>query len=234
MGGGREYTYSIRICKLEARTNFLSNFKWPSSQDQQKTIVRRLITSKVTLTDQSHFILIFVLRKATLPNRINSVAWMNAVTPTPYHECTQLVWIKVALRSRQTACIHGTELVWQRSFTVRSYCDRVHSWYGVDVTAVIHGTELMWPWAFMVRSWCDSAKSFHVVPVYTVQWKFIWQIFSFLSFINDEKIHQISYIRTQPCPMTLRSWCNLVKWPYGVKKICIKWLLPVKVTLEVI
>ena len=138
------------------------------------------------MTSQSHFMLMFVLRKATLPNRINSVPWMNAVTPTPYHECTQLVWIKVALRSRQTACIHGTELVWPRSFMVRSYCDRVHSWYGVDVTAVIHGTELMWPRAFMVRSWCDSAKSFHVVPVYTVQWKFVWRIFSFLSFINDE------------------------------------------------
>ncbi len=116
---------------------------------------------------------------------------------------------------------------------VQSWCDRGHSWYGVDVTAVIHGMELMWPRAFMVRSWCDSPKSFHVVSVYTVQWQFIWRIFSFLSFINDEKIHQISYIRTQP-PSTLRSWCNLVKWPYGVIKICIKWLLPVKVTLEVI
>jgi hypothetical protein len=115
---------------------------------------------------------------------------------------------------------------------VRSLCDRGRSWYGVDVTAVIHGTELMCPRAFMVRSWCDSAKSFHVVPVYTVQWQFIWRICSFLSFINDEKIHQISYTRTQSS--TLRSWCNLVKWPYGVKKISIKWLLPVKVTLEVI
>ncbi len=56
--------------------------------------------------------------------------------------------------------------------------------------------------------------------------------FSFLSFINEEKIHQISYIRTQPS--TLRSWCNLVEWPYRVKKISIKWLLPVKVTLKVI
>jgi hypothetical protein len=73
VGGVREYTYSIRICKLEARKIFISHFKWPSSQDQQKTIVHRLITSKVTLTGQSHFTLIFVLRKATLPNRINSV-----------------------------------------------------------------------------------------------------------------------------------------------------------------
>ncbi len=159
-------------------------FKGPSSQDQQKTIRRRLITSKITLTVQSHFMLIFVLRKVTLPNRINSVPWMHAVTPTPYHECTQSVqktfwlsWMKVTWRSRQTACIHGTELVWLRSFMVRSWCDRVHSWYGVDVTACIHGTEMMWLRAFMVRSWCDlaccwcdSAKSFCVhCTVYPAQ-----------------------------------------------------------------
>jgi hypothetical protein len=53
--------------------NFLFYFKGPSSQDQQKTIRRCLITSKVTLTSQSHLMLIFVLRKVTLPNRINSV-----------------------------------------------------------------------------------------------------------------------------------------------------------------
>ncbi len=50
-----------------------TNFKFPS-QDQQKTFVRRLITSKVTLTGQSHFMLILELRKATLPNRRNVVA----------------------------------------------------------------------------------------------------------------------------------------------------------------
>jgi hypothetical protein len=41
---------------------FLSYFKGPSLKDQQKTIRRRLITFKVTLTGQSHFMLIFVLR----------------------------------------------------------------------------------------------------------------------------------------------------------------------------
>jgi hypothetical protein len=69
---------------------FLSYFKGPSSQDQQKTIRHRLITSKVTLTGQSHIMLIFVLRKVTFPNRINSLP-MNAVTLTPNHECMQLV-----------------------------------------------------------------------------------------------------------------------------------------------
>ncbi len=73
-GGGVE-SILIRSVFVNWRLGyfFLSYFKGPSSQDQQKTIVRRLITSKVTLTGQSHFMLIFVLRKATLPNRINSV-----------------------------------------------------------------------------------------------------------------------------------------------------------------
>ena len=111
---------------------FLSYFKRPSSQDQQKTIRRSLITFEVTLTGQSHFMLIFVLCKVTLPNRINTIPWISAVTPTLYHECTQLVqktfwlnWMKVTWRSRQTACIHGTELVWPRSFMVWSRFDRV-------------------------------------------------------------------------------------------------------------
>jgi hypothetical protein len=150
LGGGREYTHSIRTGKLEGRMNFFSYFKGPLSRDQQKTIWRRLITFKVTLTGQSHLMLIFVLRKVTLPIHINSVPWINGITPTPYHECTQLVqkilwlnWMKVTWRSRQTAYIHGTELVWPRSFMVRSWCDCVKSWYGVDVTACIQGTEFL-------------------------------------------------------------------------------------------
>ncbi len=72
-GGDREYTHSISIGKLEARIFLLSNFKGPYSHDQQKTIKCLLITSKVTLTGQSHFMLIFVLRKVTLHNYTNSV-----------------------------------------------------------------------------------------------------------------------------------------------------------------
>jgi hypothetical protein len=45
---------------------FLSHFKCPSSQDQQKTKSCRLIFFKVTLTGQSHFMLIFLLRKVKL------------------------------------------------------------------------------------------------------------------------------------------------------------------------
>jgi hypothetical protein len=73
-GGGGVESILIRSVFVNWRLGiFSSQFKWPSSQDQQKTIVRCLITSQVTLTGQSHFMLIFVLRKATLPNRINSV-----------------------------------------------------------------------------------------------------------------------------------------------------------------
>ncbi len=71
--GGREYNHSIPTGKLEARIFFKSYFKGPSSQDQQKTFRHRLITFKVTLTGQSHFILIFVLRKVTLRGHTNSV-----------------------------------------------------------------------------------------------------------------------------------------------------------------
>ncbi len=72
-GGSRVYSFDPYTGKLEARKFFLSSFKGPSSQDQQKTLRGRLITFKVTLTGQSHFMLIFVLRKVTLRSHINSV-----------------------------------------------------------------------------------------------------------------------------------------------------------------
>ncbi len=61
------------IVKLEAQKFFLSHFKWITSQEQQKTNRRRLIIYKVTLTGQSHFMRIFLLRKVTLRDYINSV-----------------------------------------------------------------------------------------------------------------------------------------------------------------
>jgi hypothetical protein len=73
--GGRVESILIRSVMVNWRLGyfFLSHFKGPLSKDQQKTIRRRLITFKVTLTGQSHFKLIFVLREVTLLNRINSV-----------------------------------------------------------------------------------------------------------------------------------------------------------------
>jgi hypothetical protein len=60
---------------------FSSHFKGIPSQDQQKTNRRRLIISKVTLTGQSDFMRIFVLRKVTLRDNINSVQCMYAIGP---------------------------------------------------------------------------------------------------------------------------------------------------------
>ncbi len=81
---------------------------------------------------------IFLLRKVTLCSHINSVPWMYAVTPTPYHDFTQFV---VSVKSLSfslawgffgpIAYIHVTKLVWPRKVTLRSQCTRVRSWYGV-------------------------------------------------------------------------------------------------------
>ena len=60
---------------------FLFHFKGTPSQDQQKTFRRRLITFKVTLTGQSHFMLIFVLRKVALRGHTDSVQWKYAIGP---------------------------------------------------------------------------------------------------------------------------------------------------------
>jgi hypothetical protein len=75
------------------------------------------------------------LRTMNERGHTNSVAWMNAVTPTPYHECTQFVDSVKLLLFRPIANIHGTELVWQRSFMVRSWCDLVKWPYGVQKSA---------------------------------------------------------------------------------------------------
>ncbi len=58
------------------------------------------------------------LRTLNVRGHINSAKSLYAVTPTPYHECTQLVQ-KILL------------------------LNFVHSLYGVGVTAYIHGTGLM-------------------------------------------------------------------------------------------
>ncbi len=60
---------------MEARQFFTFHFKGKPSKDQQKTFRRRLITFKVTLTGQSHFMRILWLRKVTLRSHINSVKW---------------------------------------------------------------------------------------------------------------------------------------------------------------
>ena len=82
-----EWAHLIRNDKLEARQFFLFHFKGTTSQDQQKPNRCRLITFKVTLTGQSHFMRIFLLRKVTLRGHINFVKWtphqQASVSPPP-------------------------------------------------------------------------------------------------------------------------------------------------------
>ncbi len=65
--------------------------------------------------------------------------WIKAVRPPPFHECTQFVYYVKSLYFSLTrgflgpiAYIHGTELVWPRSFMVRIWCDLVKWPYGVQ------------------------------------------------------------------------------------------------------
>ncbi len=152
---------------------------------------------------------------------------------------------------------------WLRQVTLIQFSQRifwtncVHSWYGVGVTAYIHGTELMWPRKVMVRSWCVHCV--HII----LHSRIHLADFMFLLYIGQSRQSSRLFSSRPnwdfPAPsttggcvppplvqggggphspagegVTLRSWCNRVKWPYGVKKICIKWLWPVKVTLTVI
>ncbi len=134
-----------------------------------------------------------------------------------------------------------------RTFMVRSWCYRVKWLYGVE-----------WPRKVMVRSWC--VHSVHCILYSRIH----LADFMFLSYIAQSRQCARLFLQSpelglprplnlrRVCPplpwfgggggahspagvgVTLRSWCDRVKWPYGVKKISIKWLWPVKVTLKVI
>ena len=74
-------------------------------------------------------------------------------------------WMKVTLRSRKTAYIHCTELVWPRTFKVRSWCNRVEWLYGVGLCllycTVLYCTVLyctVWPRKLTLRSQKISIK----------------------------------------------------------------------------
>jgi hypothetical protein len=84
------------------------------------------------------------LRTMNERGHTNSVPWMNAVTPTPYHECTQFVDSVKPPLFRPIAYIHGTELVWQRSFMVRSWCNLVKWPYGVQKSAYCDFDQSKW------------------------------------------------------------------------------------------
>ncbi len=87
----------------------------------------------------------------SMPNRINSVPWMHAVTSTPYHECTRSHQLRtIDERGGHTNAVSWMHTVcWLRQVTFIQFNQKifwtncVHLWYGVGVTVFIHGTELM-------------------------------------------------------------------------------------------
>ena len=158
----------------------------------------------------------------TLCGFLYSVKSLYAITLTPYNECTQLVqkilwfnWMKVTLRSRQTAYIHCTELVQSRTFIVRSWCNRVEWLYGVNAT--VH---------------CTVYSKIHLVGGFCVSLYVAQSRQSARLFLQSSELGLPRPLnRRGVCPppllwahspageeVTLRSWCDRVKWPYGVKK----------------
>ena len=108
--------------------NFWSHFDWPKSLYAD------------FCTPQGHFTKSHQLRTMNERCHTNSIPWMYAIglNKSCFPESTNCVhsWYGVSV----TAFIHSTELVWPRSFMVRSWCDREHSWYGVGVIPQSHST----------------------------------------------------------------------------------------------
>ncbi len=105
-------------------------------------------------------------------SHINSIPWMNEVTPTLYHEWTRshqlftmnerghtnsLPWMHTVCRLCQVTFIQ---------FHQKVFCTNcIHSWYRAGVTAFIHGTELMRLGKVTLRSTKISIKLLWPVKV---------------------------------------------------------------------
>ncbi len=146
-----------------------------------------------------------------------------------------------------------------RTFMVRSWCDRVHSWYGVGVTAYIHGTELIRFRKVTLSGFCVHCVLYSRIHLAD---------FMFLLYIAQSRVlgffsNRPNWDPPPPQPQESVSpplWfrgegvtCLRVRgslvcvwgghftelmWPRKVtlrsQKISMKWLWPVKVTFKVI
>jgi hypothetical protein len=125
--------------------------------------------------------------------------------------------MKVTLRSRQTAYIHTTELVWPRRVTLRSWCDC--TLYSVQCTV-----KFIWLADFVFLLYIAQSRQ------------------SARLFLQSSELAPQPQEMVSP-PFSSGGWgwgghFKELMWPRKVtlrsKKIGIKWLWPVKVTLKVI
>jgi hypothetical protein len=134
----------------------------------------------------------------------------------------------VTWRSRQTACIHGTELVWPGSLMAQSGCERVHSWYAVDAiwhaAVVILQSHSLW--------FLCSLYSVHYTELINLAdfWKYYVKNPPNLIGKTNDLQNRSHLVEIHQSHLELMRFGKVT---YGVKKIRIKWLCP-KVTLEVI
>ncbi len=100
----------------------------------------------------------------------------------------------------------------------------------IGVAAFIHGTEFMWVRKVKVQSWCDR------VSLGTELMRFGMQLVWFHKVTLCGFCVHCTLYSTIPLAdfFLVLSRKKSANSPYGVKKICIKWLWPVKVTLEII
>ena len=152
------------------------------------------------------------------------------VTSTPDHECT------------------GSQQL--RTMNVRSLLSpsrHLNSRGFFGPIAYIHSTELVWPRKVTFRSRCVLCTLYTDSRIHLADFMFLLYIAQsiVLGFFSSRPNWDPSQPQESVSPLlwfkggghkgvTLQSWCGRVKWPYGVKKISMKWLWPVKVTLKVI
>ncbi len=117
---------------------------WWISLHYVKIRQRNYYCAVYTMTLQNH--------TSSMPNHINSIPWMHAVTSTPNNECTRSHQLRMNERSHANS-VPWMHAVWRlRKVTFFSF-SLTRRCFGP--IAYIHGTELVWLRSFMVRSWCE-------------------------------------------------------------------------------
>ncbi len=116
------------------------------------------------------------------------------------------------------------------------------SWYEVDMTEYIHGTELIqfgmrlvWFRKVTLSDYCVHCilySRIHLVDfmifLYIAQTRQSARFFlqsAELGLLRPLNSRRVCSPALASEGILLQSWCDCIKWPYGIKKISIEWLL---------
>jgi hypothetical protein len=186
---------------------------------------------KVTLTGQSHFILIFWLRKVTRPNRINSVKWLWWIlTRWPLFCKSGLCSYLWNLVDFFTLCKKSAK--WFTTVQCTLYTYSVHRMTLQNHTSRMPNRINSVPWMNAVTSSpyheCTHSHQLRAINershTNSVPWMHAVCRLRQVTFISLTKrsfwptayIHGTEMVWLHS--FMVRSWWDLVKWPYGVQK----------------